>query len=211
MTTETEAAGTEADAPTTDLDSDDALIPDDAGPHREGLRRILGRIPDGWGRWIGCGPGWYPLIIELDTALAEVCANYELYQVKEKYGTLRYYAEPPPMPDPACCAAFDAAYPHPGRPAAGDTAAQAAHDQWREHLAAHFNSDEHQTAWDLQYEAWSPTADAATGKLTELVDAAEKRSATVCEQCGAPGTLRVHGGWCRTTCDGCATQPAQPA
>lgn len=27
-------------------------VPDDAGIHRDGLIRIMMRIPDGWGRWI---------------------------------------------------------------------------------------------------------------------------------------------------------------
>jgi hypothetical protein len=55
---------------------------------------MLLRIPDGWGRWIGCSQGWNPLITELDAHLAELCPEYELHQVKENYGTLRYYGEP---------------------------------------------------------------------------------------------------------------------
>jgi hypothetical protein len=66
-------------------------VPDDAGPHAADLERILRRIPDGWGRWIGCGKGWYPLIIDLDHRLAALDPTYWVHQVKEKYGTLRYY------------------------------------------------------------------------------------------------------------------------
>ncbi|SHX68689.1 Uncharacterised protein [Mycobacteroides abscessus subsp. abscessus] len=66
-------------------------IPDDAGPHRDALVQILLRIPDGWGRWISCDAGWYPIICELDAALAELDPAYELHQVKEKFGTLRFY------------------------------------------------------------------------------------------------------------------------
>ncbi|ORW59602.1 hypothetical protein [Mycolicibacterium peregrinum] len=66
-------------------------IPDDAGEHEEGLRRIMRRIPDGWGRWISCSRGWYPIVIQLDEALAEIDPEYEVHQCKEKYAGLRYY------------------------------------------------------------------------------------------------------------------------
>lgn len=69
-------------------------VPEDAEEYREALAIVLRRIPDGWGRWIGCDRGWYPIITELDAALAQLCPDYEVHQVKEKYGTLRYYAAP---------------------------------------------------------------------------------------------------------------------
>jgi len=68
--------------------------PKDAGEHADALLAILNRIPDGWGRWISCDRGWYRLIVEHDAALAVLCPEYVVHQVKEKYGTLRYYAEP---------------------------------------------------------------------------------------------------------------------
>lgn len=68
-------------------------VPKDAGEHEEALARMLQRIPDGWGRWIGCRAGWYPLIVKLDQDLAEIDPTYEINQVKEKFGTLRYYIE----------------------------------------------------------------------------------------------------------------------
>lgn len=69
-------------------------VPKDAGEHEAGLRRILARIPDGWGRWISCGKGWFSLLVELDEALAAIDPNYEVHQVKEKYAGLRYYYGP---------------------------------------------------------------------------------------------------------------------
>jgi hypothetical protein len=68
-------------------------VPEDAGEHEEGLRNILLRIPDGWGRWIRVDKGWYPLICDLDHNLAELFPDYILYQVKQKFGGLRYYWE----------------------------------------------------------------------------------------------------------------------
>lgn len=67
-------------------------IPKDAGKYRDALAIVLLRIPDGWSRSILCGPGWYPLIAELHLNLSRVDIDYDVLQVKEKYGTLRYYA-----------------------------------------------------------------------------------------------------------------------
>lgn len=38
--------------------------------------------------WI---PGWAPLIEELNVALADIAPRYVIDQIKEKFGTLRYY------------------------------------------------------------------------------------------------------------------------
>lgn len=66
-------------------------IPDDAGEYENALRSILTRIPDGWGRWISCDRGWFPIVVELDQQLAAVDRGYRLLQVKEKWGELAYY------------------------------------------------------------------------------------------------------------------------
>lgn len=66
-------------------------VPKQAGEWAEGLVAIMNRIPDGWGRWISCDKGWYPLLVELDQAIAAIDPDYEIHQVKEKYGELCYY------------------------------------------------------------------------------------------------------------------------
>lgn len=66
-------------------------VPDDAGDHEAGLRAIMARIPAGWGRWISCSRGWYPIVTELDQQLAAIDSAYEVHQCKEKLGMLRYY------------------------------------------------------------------------------------------------------------------------
>jgi hypothetical protein len=71
---------------------DSIHLPDDAGPYTDQLRAIMRRIPEGRGRWISCGPGWYPIVCELDSVLAQLDPEYEVRQVKEKFGTLRVYA-----------------------------------------------------------------------------------------------------------------------
>jgi len=83
--------------PDLDLDLDRVLnalhVPADAGVYAQELERILRRIPDGWGRWIGCDRGWWPLIIRLDGRLSSLDPLYRLEQVKEKLGGLRYYIQ----------------------------------------------------------------------------------------------------------------------
>ena len=66
-------------------------IPDDAGEHEEALRALLERIPDGWGRWIQCGAGWYPILARLEERLGQIDPDYQVHQIKEKFGTLRFY------------------------------------------------------------------------------------------------------------------------
>jgi RNA polymerase-binding transcription factor DksA len=40
-------------------------------------------------------------------------------------------------------------------------------------------------------------------EIEALIQAAEDESATICEQCGAPGTIRNLKGWLRVRCDAC--------
>lgn len=52
------------------------------------LRPILRRIPEEWGRSIEIGPGWHSLLVELDTALAEIDPEYVVHQIKQEAGEL---------------------------------------------------------------------------------------------------------------------------
>jgi hypothetical protein len=73
----------------------DALhVPEDAGEWAASIERILRRIPDGWGRWLRVDRGWYPLVCGVDEQLAAIDRDYVVHQVKEKFGTLRYYFTP---------------------------------------------------------------------------------------------------------------------
>ncbi|MCZ4278923.1 hypothetical protein [Rhodococcoides yunnanense] len=69
-------------------------MPRDAGEYAVGLSRLLLRIPDGRGRWVSHRKGWYRLITDLDASLANVDPDYEVHQVKEKFGVLRFYFNP---------------------------------------------------------------------------------------------------------------------
>lgn len=76
-----------------DTNIDAMHIPADAGEYEQDIVELLARIPQGWGRWISCEAGWYPLIAALGADLAIVDPDYEIHQIKEKFGMLRFYAE----------------------------------------------------------------------------------------------------------------------
>ena len=57
------------------------------------LQHILDRIIPAYGKYIDVLPGWYGIILELDNQIAEIDPDYSIAQIKEKFGTLRYYVE----------------------------------------------------------------------------------------------------------------------
>lgn len=48
---------------------------------------------------IDCGEGWWPIIAALDRDLRQIVPSYRVDQVKEKFGTLRYYINMGPQDD----------------------------------------------------------------------------------------------------------------
>lgn len=69
-------------------------VPERAGSLEPALEEILRRIPDGWGRWISCDAGWYPLVVRTHEQLKALDDGYIVQQIKEKFGSLRFYAQP---------------------------------------------------------------------------------------------------------------------
>ncbi len=53
---------------------------------------LLLRISEQWGKYVSCDNGWDWILQELETNLSYIDPNYTIYQVKEKFGTLRFYA-----------------------------------------------------------------------------------------------------------------------
>lgn len=47
-------------------------------------------------RSVDCGPGWFPLLADLDRDLRKVYPDYRVVQVKEKFGGLRFYIDAVP-------------------------------------------------------------------------------------------------------------------
>lgn len=56
----------------------------------ERMKPILDRIPPVWGKFLP-EPGWDDLLLEADMKLALHDPGYEIQQVKEKFGGLRFY------------------------------------------------------------------------------------------------------------------------
>lgn len=58
----------------------------------ERMKPVLDRIPEQWGKSLP-DEGWDEILLELDTELAALDPGYVVYQAKEKWGELRFYAE----------------------------------------------------------------------------------------------------------------------
>jgi len=187
-------------------------LPEDAGEHADGLLKIIRRIPENWGRWISCGSGWYPLLVELDEKLAQIEPDYEIHQVKEKFGTLRYYIG---MPDlkPRCCIDIEATQPVEGaiNPQWIQEGSRSAKEQYQldrwfyEVLLPHFDTPEHVA----QNEALGPERERRheiSDQMNEIIDSYERKSAITCESCGSAAEMRSRGYWYRTLCAICAEE-----
>lgn len=55
--------------------------------------QIQARIDPDQLRYQHIGQGWLPLVEELDEALSKTDPDYKIRQIKEKFGTLRFYVE----------------------------------------------------------------------------------------------------------------------
>lgn len=178
---------------------DATFIPDDAGDYTEGLSNILRRIPPGWGRWISCGAGWYPLLVQLDADISAIAPDYEVHQVKEKFGGLRFYFGLQHR-YPACCIRVFEEFPVPPREDADrEEWSSANRAQW-DALIAHVASGEHDSEEQERLQS-------ELSEIEEVVDAivraAEDRSIRTCEECGGHGEQRNVRGWISTLCDAC--------
>lgn len=58
------------------------------------MLEILDKVDPTFGREIACDEGWWPLISELHHKICELDPDYRIYQIKEKFGTLRFYCAP---------------------------------------------------------------------------------------------------------------------
>lgn len=57
-------------------------------------QNILRSFGKGWLKQIECDNGWLKLIAECHSELFSLDPNFQIQQIKEKFGTLRFYAEP---------------------------------------------------------------------------------------------------------------------
>lgn len=174
-------------------------MPADAGDMASGLDAIMHRIPDGWGRWISCGKGWYPILIALDNQLRQISPDYTVHQVKEKYGTLRFYYSlgtaytdlPIPDDDPR-----PEGWSGPDDP--DYTEKKRARNAWNRRQKERWSVSDEGKAWNAKHEA-----------AHALVEAAEALAAKTCEHCGAEGEMSYTLGqspWHQTLCAACRNE-----
>jgi len=50
-------------------------------------------VPEYW-KSIDVDEGWYQLVIDCDRELTQIDPNYQIAQIKQKFGGLRYYFQP---------------------------------------------------------------------------------------------------------------------
>lgn len=170
-------------------------VPKDAGEQADVLKRIIERIPEGWGRWISCDKGWYRLIAQLDAELAKIAPDYEVHQIKEKYGVLVVYA------DPLVSRPINKSDPEPPLPLSDDfeDAEWQAYEAW----------EERQKVWRESQEGLRcvQEAELIQKAFDASVSAAERASAKICEICGAAGRMCQTSGrfpWYKTLCKDCS-------
>ena len=57
----------------------------------EALKKKI--VPEYW-KSIDVDEGWYQLVVDCDKELTAIDPNYGVFQIKEKFGALRYYMSP---------------------------------------------------------------------------------------------------------------------
>ena len=147
-------------------------IPKDAGNYKDDLRDILSRIPRGWGWWISCNKGWYPLLAETNDRLRALDPNYEVHQVKEKFGTLRYYAELSPQPLEEC---------------------QPPCTKHCEKMQAELDSDDGPLCFKSEIDGRDEARAKLQQQFWDVIADAEAQSADTCEHCGKEDHLKYTG------------------
>ena len=60
----------------------------------EQINQLKNRIKSPYSPFIDVDEGWYQIVIDCHKELEAIDPDYELCQVKEKFGSLRYYYDP---------------------------------------------------------------------------------------------------------------------
>lgn len=172
---------------------------EDTDPPAAGLDDVLRRFSSDSNSVIKCGPGWYPLVAACDRELAALAPAYQVEQVKEKYGELRYYVDLPLTPLP-CCEQFRREHPEP-------TPQSFECRQWQILWAAHLRDPDHVSADARRLKEHNRHLLA----MEEVIDRYERKAVRTCERCGSPGQLMPDsGGWFKTLCGQCAGDTYAP-
>lgn len=55
------------------------------------IESLKNRFVQDWPKIVDVDEGWYQLVVDCDKELSQIDPDYQIYQIKEKFGTLRYY------------------------------------------------------------------------------------------------------------------------
>ena len=55
------------------------------------IESLKNKFVQDWLKRIDVDEGWYQIIIDCDKYLSQIDPDYQIYQIKEKFGKLRYY------------------------------------------------------------------------------------------------------------------------
>ena len=58
------------------------------------IESLKSKIEPSYGQYISVDEGWYQIILDCDKELTAIDPNYRIFQIKEKFGGLRYYFKP---------------------------------------------------------------------------------------------------------------------
>lgn len=58
------------------------------------VENIKNKISSAYGRYISVDEGWYQIVVDCDKELTAIDPKYQILQIKEKFGGLRYYIAP---------------------------------------------------------------------------------------------------------------------
>ena len=58
------------------------------------IEALKEKISPSFGKYISVDEGWYQIVVDCDKELRTIDPNYQILQIKEKFGGLRYYMTP---------------------------------------------------------------------------------------------------------------------
>lgn len=139
--------------------------------------RFTSKIGEGWFKSVSCGDGWKDLLLKLADDLDGLQIPYEIQQIKEKFGTLRFYAS---------CQLSSAIV-----------------SQWYQRIAKpNYEPNSCERLVISKAKDGEDVGRALSDVFCEFIEIAESESHKICERCGASGKIR-DGGWIKTFCDAC--------
>lgn len=58
------------------------------------VKELLNKFPLSYYKSVDVDEGWYQIVVDCDKELSNLDPDYSIFQIKQKFGGLRYYFEP---------------------------------------------------------------------------------------------------------------------